>query len=81
MLQNKKFNMKRDVDLDAIESDSEIESVSDEHEDTGLTENQNRLLYLVFMYSHRALIGTDEKDQWIRKQALIVLTYEGIFFD
>ena len=43
-----------------------------------MTENQNRLLYLISLYSHRATPNTDEKDEWIRKQALIVLTYEGI---
>lgn len=33
---------------------------------------------MISLYSHRATPGTDEKDEWIRKQALIVLTYEGI---
>ena len=44
----------------------------------GLTENQNRLLYMISLYSHRATPGTDEKDEWIRKAAMIVLLYEGI---
>lgn len=44
----------------------------------GLTENQNRLLYMLSLYSHKATPGTDEKDEWIRKPALVVLIYEGI---
>lgn len=44
----------------------------------GLTENQNRLLYMISLYTHKAAAGTDEKDEWVRKQALIVLLYEGI---
>lgn len=44
----------------------------------GLTENQNRLLYTISLYSHRATPGTGEKDEWIRKPALVVLAYEGI---
>eukprot|EP01038_Epipyxis_sp_PR26KG_P007778 gene7778-10566_t len=59
-------------------SGSETESASEEDEDTGLTENQNRLLYMLSLYTRKATPGTDEKDQWIRKPALIVLLYEGI---
>lgn len=44
----------------------------------GLTENQNRLLYMISLYSHKATPGTDEKEFWVRKPALIVLIYEGI---
>lgn len=47
-------------------------------ESQGLTENQNRLLYMISLYSHRATPGTDEKDEWVRKPALVVLAYEGI---
>ena len=32
---------------------SETESESGEDEDTGLTENQNRLLYMISLYSHK----------------------------
>mmetsp|Transcript_38301 Transcript_38301/g.122822 ORF Transcript_38301/g.122822 Transcript_38301/m.122822 type:complete len:350 (+) Transcript_38301:73-1122(+) len=55
---------------------SESESESDE-EDTGLTENQNRLLYLISLYTHKAQ-SYEDSDQWIRKPALLVLIYEGI---
>jgi WD repeat-containing protein 35 len=68
----------KDDDDDVVSSGSEEESVSEEDEDTGLTENQNRLLYMLSLYSHKATPGTDEKDEWIRKPALIVLLYEGI---
>ena len=33
---------------------------------------------MISLYSHRATPGTDEKDEWIRKAAMIVLLYEGI---
>jgi hypothetical protein len=65
-------------DDDVISSGSDTESESAEDEDTGLTENQNRLLYMVSLYTRKATPGTDEKDEWVRKPALIVLIYEGI---
>lgn len=43
----------------------------------GLTENQNRLLYMVSLYTHKA-DTRHEKDHWLRKPALVVLLYEGI---
>lgn len=33
---------------------------------------------MISLYSRRATPGTDEKDEWVRKPALIVLIYEGI---
>jgi hypothetical protein len=36
------------------------------------------LLYMISLYSHKAAPGTDEKERWVRKPALIVLIYEGI---
>ena len=33
---------------------------------------------MISLYSHKAAPGTDEKETWIRKPALIVLLYEGI---
>jgi hypothetical protein len=33
---------------------------------------------MISLYTRRAAPGTDEKDEWIRKAALIVLLYEGI---
>jgi len=63
---------------DNLSSGSDTESESDEDEDTGLTENQNRLLYMISLYTKKSSPGTDEKDEWVRKQALIVLIYEGI---
>eukprot|EP01039_Chlorochromonas_danica_P008189 gene8188-9034_t len=65
-------------DEEVASSGSDTETESEEDEDTGLTENQNRLLYMISLYSRRATPGTDEKDQWVRKPALIVLVYEGI---
>ncbi|KAJ1457473.1 hypothetical protein M885DRAFT_515039 [Pelagophyceae sp. CCMP2097] len=56
---------------------SESESDTEEEEDTGLTENQNRLLYTISLYTHKAE-SHDDKDTWIRKPALLVLIYEGI---
>ena len=66
----------RDED-DEGDSGSESESETEEEEDTGLTENQNRLLYLISLYTHKAETH-DDKDEWIRKPALLVLIYEGI---
>lgn len=43
----------------------------------GLTENQNRLLYMLSLYTHKAETS-NEKDHWLRKPALVVLLYEGI---
>eukprot|EP00939_MAST-03C_sp_MAST-3C-sp1_P002156 g2156.t1 len=43
----------------------------------GLTRNQNRLLYLVSLYTHFAETA-EEKEQWLRKPALMVLIYEAI---
>jgi len=44
---------------------------------TGLTRNQNRLLYLISLYTHPAQ-SAEEQEGWIRKSALQVLMYEGI---
>ena len=33
---------------------------------------------MISLYSHKATPHTDEKDEWVRKPALIVLVYEGI---
>ncbi len=33
---------------------------------------------MISLYTRRATPGTDEKDEWVRKPALIVLIYEGI---
>lgn len=68
----------QDKDDEEVSSGSETESESEEDEDTGLTENQNRLLYMVSLYTKKAAHNTDEKDEWVRKQALVVLLYEGI---
>lgn len=47
------------------------------HPPQGLTENQNRLLYMVSLYTHKADTRGD-RDHWLRKPALVVLLYEGI---
>lgn len=46
----------------------------------GLTDNQNRLLCLIDLHSKKAYSRND-KDVWIRKQALSVIVYEGILAD
>jgi len=46
----------------------------------GLTDNQNRLLHLLDLHSKKAE-NRNEKDIWIRKQALSVIVYEGVLAD
>ena len=59
-------------------TESESSSVDDEKDKgTGLSSNQNRLLYLLDLHTKRAE-DRDDADLWIRKQALSVLIYEGI---
>jgi len=69
----------KELEYEEDESDtgSESDEESDEEEDTGLTENQNRLLYMVSLYTQRAE-SRDDKGEWVRKPALLVLLYEGI---
>ncbi|CAM9569802.1 unnamed protein product, partial [Phaeothamnion confervicola] len=63
-------------EVDDEETETESQGAEGD-EDTGLTENQNRLLYLISLYTHRS--GTrGESDHWLRKPALVVLLYEGI---
>jgi hypothetical protein len=63
--------------------DDEDDEFGDEDEDdddgieTGLTENQGRLLYMIGLYTRPAKTSTD-KEEWIRRQALLVLIYEAI---
>jgi WD repeat-containing protein 35 len=56
---------------------SESSEEEDDASDTGLTENQNRLLYMVSLYTNIAQ-SDEEAEEWIRKSALLVMTYEGI---
>lgn len=63
-----------DADSDSDDDDSDSAGSAS---NTGLTENQNRLLYLISLYTHAARTDT-EKEEWIRKQAVQVLIYEGI---
>ena len=59
-------------------TDSETSSSEeDKGKATGLSSNQNRLLYLLDLHTKRAE-DRDDSDLWIRKQALSVLIYEGI---
>ncbi|KAL7549921.1 hypothetical protein ACHAWF_013176 [Thalassiosira exigua] len=58
------------------ETDSETLGDSDDG-DTGLTDNQNRLLYLIDLHTKKAT-DREGSDRWIRKQPLSVLIYEGI---
>jgi len=64
----------RDEDSD---SDSDQEGSMASTSNTGLTETQNRLMYLISLYSHAAKTE-DDKEEWIRKLAVQVLIYEGI---
>ena len=56
---------------------SESSEEEEDASDTGLTENQNRLLYMVSLYTNIAQ-SDEEAEEWIRKSALLVMTYEGI---
>ena len=58
-------------------TDSETSSSEEDDKATGLSSNQNRLLYLLDLHTKRAE-DRDDSDLWIRKQALSVLIYEGI---
>jgi len=65
---------------DEEDSDESEFSDSDEEQgdsETGLTQNQNRLLYLVSLYTHAAQ-NADEQEEWVRQPALLVLAYEAI---
>ena len=66
-----------DDEEEEFESGSESSSEEEEEEDTGLTDNQNRLLYMVSLYTHQAE-SEEDREEWIRKQALMVLIYEGV---
>ncbi|KAF1331198.1 hypothetical protein FI667_g4547, partial [Globisporangium splendens] len=66
-----------DGDEEDAEGEDDEESDEDVEEDTGLTENQNRLLYLISLYSKPAIRSSD-KEEWIRKPELLVLLYEAI---
>lgn len=55
------------------------ESTDDDFDEVegGLTDNQARLLYMFSLYTHPA--ETEEEDErWMRKQAAMVLLYEGV---
>jgi WD repeat-containing protein 35 len=56
-----------------------FDSSDDEHAEspTGLTTNQNRLLYLISLYTHPAQTA-DEQEGWLRKTSLHILIYESI---
>ena len=69
---HEKTNEKDDDSLSSI-----TESSDEGTSDTGLTENQNRLLYLLSIYTHVAQTEED-KEEWIRKPALMVLIYEAV---
>ena len=59
-------------------TDSEtIDEDDDRVGDTGLTDNQNRLLHLINLHTANAK-NREGSDRWIRKQALQVLVYEGV---
>jgi len=66
--------------MESYSSGSDTLEESTDGEDTGLTDNQNRLLHLIDLHSKRAE-GRADSDRWIRKQALSVLVYEGIVAD
>ena len=63
-----------------IDSDSSFSSDSDEElGSTGLTQNQNRLLYLISLYTHLARTD-DEKETWIRKPAVSMNSHGTMFY-
>lgn len=59
------------------EPEDEFREDEQDDADLGLTENQARLLYLISLYTRPARTGA-EKEEWIRKQALLVLVYEAV---
>jgi hypothetical protein len=67
----------QEKDDESDDDHDDVDSDGDNMEDTGLTENQNRLLFMISMYT-RPATSAEEKEEWIRKPALMVLIYEGI---
>mmetsp|Transcript_26207 Transcript_26207/g.32134 ORF Transcript_26207/g.32134 Transcript_26207/m.32134 type:complete len:845 (-) Transcript_26207:121-2655(-) len=63
--------------LDDNESFVTEEDDTDSDEETGLTDNQNRLLYLINLHTKKAE-SREASDCWIRKPALTVIIYEGV---
>ncbi|RHY85375.1 hypothetical protein DYB35_008142, partial [Aphanomyces astaci] len=61
------------AELAAVEAQDED---NDDESDTN-EEDTNRLLYLISLYTKPAILSTD-KEEWIRKPALLVLLYEAI---
>ena len=59
------------------EFDEDDDGGFEETGDTGFTQNQNRLLYMISLYTHCAR-NAKEKEEWIRRQALLVLIYECV---
>lgn len=65
------------------ESESEEEDESEDDDDaededvSALTENQRRLLYIISCYTKPSLADQD-KSEWVRRNALVVLIYEAI---
>jgi len=59
------------------EEEGDDGETSEEEVETGLTENQGRMLYLIGLYARPARTGSD-KEEWMRRQALLVMIYEGI---
>mmetsp|Transcript_13783 Transcript_13783/g.29594 ORF Transcript_13783/g.29594 Transcript_13783/m.29594 type:complete len:868 (-) Transcript_13783:1415-4018(-) len=71
------MNAAKYLSPERLESDSETLVEDSDDEDTGLTNNQNRLLYLIDLHTKKA-DDREGSDRWARKQALSVLIYEGI---
>ena len=67
--------LESDIEDDMMD-DMDYDDESEELE-TGLTENQGRMLYMIGLYTRPARTGSD-KEEWIRRQALFVLIYEAI---
>lgn len=81
-MKKKDLNIKNEDadDSDEEKSDSEwtdSDADDDDDIDTGLTENQGRLLYMISLYTHAATTE-EENEEWIRKPALAILIYEAI---
>mmetsp|Transcript_14391 Transcript_14391/g.18856 ORF Transcript_14391/g.18856 Transcript_14391/m.18856 type:complete len:851 (+) Transcript_14391:129-2681(+) len=66
-----------DEDSDLSEEETESEDDDSVGEEAGVTENQKRLLYMISLYT-KAAQNSEEKDEWIRKNAVTVLIYEGV---
>eukprot|EP00587_Corethron_hystrix_P000039 CAMPEP_0113309168 /NCGR_PEP_ID=MMETSP0010_2-20120614/7320_1 /TAXON_ID=216773 ORGANISM="Corethron hystrix, Strain 308" /NCGR_SAMPLE_ID=MMETSP0010_2 /ASSEMBLY_ACC=CAM_ASM_000155 /LENGTH=865 /DNA_ID=CAMNT_0000164367 /DNA_START=1679 /DNA_END=4276 /DNA_ORIENTATION=- /assembly_acc=CAM_ASM_000155 len=74
------INMDKAENLHNLNAEDTLDETSHADEiDSGLTENQSRLLYLVDLHTKKN--ENESQEKWIRKPALSVLIYEGTVAD